>query len=151
MLTLKVTKQFGFEAAHFLTKYHGKCERMHGHSYKLFITVEGPLQENGMVIDFVILKKIVKEKIIEKFDHQCLNDFFENPTAENVAVWIWNELADLPSLLQAEKDNPNLPEEIKKLLKDREGAEKEVSTDVKLYEVELFETANSSVKYRGTF
>lgn len=104
-----------------------------------------------MVIDFVILKKIVKEKIIEKFDHQCLNDFFENPTAENVAVWIWNELADLPSLLQAEKDNPNLPEEIKKLLKDREGAEKEVSTDVKLYEVELFETANSSVKYRGTF
>ena len=61
MPTLKVTKQFDFEAAHFLTKYHGKCERLHGHSYKLFVTVEGPLQENGMVIDFVILKKIVKE------------------------------------------------------------------------------------------
>ena len=149
MPTLKVTKQFGFEAAHFLTKYHGKCERMHGHSYKLLVTVEGPLQENGMVIDFVILKKIVRERVIDKFDHQCLNDFFENPTAENVAVWIWDQLADLSSLLKAEKDNPNLPEEIAKLLKEREGASKEISTDVSLYEVELFETEKSSVKYRG--
>jgi len=149
MPTLKVTKQFDFEAAHFLTKYHGKCERLHGHSYKLFVTVEGPLQENGMVIDFVILKKIVKERIIEKFDHQSLNDFFENPTAENVVVWIWNELEDLSTLLQAEKDNPNLPEDIKKLLRDRENASKEVSTDVRLHEIELFETETSSVKYNG--
>lgn len=87
-----VSKEFTFDAAHFLTKYHGKCENLHGHTYKLRVTVEGEVQEDGMVIDFLILKKIVKEKILDKFDHHSLNDFFENPSAEIVAKFIWDEL-----------------------------------------------------------
>ena len=91
-----VTKEFTFDAAHFLTNYHGKCEHLHGHTYKLRVTVEGEIQANGLVIDFVELKSIVKEKIIEKLDHSSLNDFFPNPTAEYVAKWIWKELETLP-------------------------------------------------------
>lgn len=87
-----VSKEFTFDAAHFLTKYHGKCENLHGHTYRLRVTVRGEIQEDGMVVDFLELKKIVKEKILDKFDHRNLNDFFENPTAELAAKFIWDEL-----------------------------------------------------------
>ncbi|QQR55617.1 6-carboxytetrahydropterin synthase QueD [Candidatus Peregrinibacteria bacterium] len=89
-----VSKEFTFDAAHFLTKYHGKCERLHGHTYRLRVTVEGPVREDGMVMDFVDLKKCVKDKVIDRYDHQNLNDFFENPSAELVAKKIWEDLLD---------------------------------------------------------
>jgi 6-pyruvoyltetrahydropterin/6-carboxytetrahydropterin synthase len=143
-----VTKEFQFSAAHFLTKYHGKCERMHGHNYRLQVTVDGKVQSNGMVVDFVILKKIVKDRILQKYDHRNLNDFFENPTAENVAISIWDELVDLPSLLQAELDDPNMSEELKHLLGE-DGAVKDISTEVRLHEVKLWETDSCFVTYRG--
>ena len=143
-----LTREFNFEAAHFLTKYHGKCEHLHGHSYRLWVTVEGKVQENGMILDFGFLKKIVKERVIDKFDHRCLNDFFENPTSEVVAQWIWNELKDLPALLKAEAEDVNMPEEIKRLFKE-EGWEKEVNQQVRLYEVKLSETEKTFVTYRG--
>jgi 6-pyruvoyltetrahydropterin/6-carboxytetrahydropterin synthase len=142
-----VSKEFTFDSAHFLTKYHGKCEYLHGHTYKLRVTVEGEIQENGLVIDFVILKKLVKEKVVDKFDHRSLNDFFENPTAEIVAQFIWDELKNLPELLKAEIENPNLPDEIKRLLK--EDGKKEISENVRLYEVLLWETADSFVTIRA--
>lgn len=142
-----VSKDFTFDSAHFLTKYHGKCEHLHGHTYKLRVTVEGEVQENGLVIDFVILKKLVKEKIIDKFDHRSLNDFFENPTAEIVAQFVWDELKNLPELLKAEIENPNLPDEIKRLLK--EEGRKEISENVRLSEVSLWETADSFVTIRA--
>jgi 6-pyruvoyltetrahydropterin/6-carboxytetrahydropterin synthase len=143
-----VTKEFTFSAAHKLTQYHGKCERMHGHNYRLQVTVGGEVQQNGLVIDFVILKKIVKEQIFAKYDHQTLNDFFENPTAEIVAKAIWDNLADLPALLKAEADDPNMPEEIAALLEEP-GGEKEINTKVHLYEVKLWETDSSFVTYHG--
>ncbi len=142
-----VSKEFTFDSAHFLTKYHGKCEYLHGHTYKLRVTVEGEIQENGLVIDFVILKKLVKEKVVDKFDHRSLNDFFENPTAEIAAQFIWDELKNLPELLKAEIENPNLPDEIKRLLK--EDGKKEISENVRLYEVLLWETADSFVTIRA--
>ena len=112
-----VSKDFTFDSAHFLTKYHGKCENLHGHTYKLRVTVEGPVQEDGMGMDFKDLKTLAKEKVIERYDHQNLNDFFENPSAELVAMKIWEDLAgELP---------------------------------VRLYEVVLWETAESVVTYRG--
>lgn len=89
---MQVSKEFTFDAAHFLTKYHGKCENLHGHTYRLRVTVEGEIQEDGMVVDFLEVKALVKEKILGKFDHRNLNDFFENPTAEFVAKYIWDEL-----------------------------------------------------------
>lgn len=96
MPTLSVTKIFEFAASHFLTKYKGKCENLHGHNYKLEVTVLGQIREDDLVFDFVDLKNIVKEKVTEKLDHTHLNDKFENPSAEIIAVWIWEQLSDLP-------------------------------------------------------
>ncbi len=98
MSHLSVTKIFEFAASHFLTKYHGKCENLHGHNYKLEVTVVGELNEDDLVLDFVLLKKIVKEKIIDKLDHTHLNDTFDNPSAEVIAIWIWEQLESELSL-----------------------------------------------------
>ena len=90
---LTVTKIFKFEAAHWLPFYDGACHNLHGHSYKLEVTVTGEVKENvknpqcGMIIDFSVLKGIVEEKIIRRFDHSNLNDFFSNPTAENMVEY----------------------------------------------------------------
>ena len=75
MNKIRITKQFDFEAGHALYGYDGKCKNLHGHSYKLYVTVTGkPISETnhvklGMVIDFGDLKKIVKDKIVNIFDH----------------------------------------------------------------------------------
>lgn len=113
-----VTKEFLFDAAHYLTKYHGKCERLHGHTYKLQVSVEGQLNEEGMVLDFILLKKIVKEKILVKLDHSNLNDLFPQPSTEIIAQWIWQELKN-----------------------DLEGP------NYKLYKIKLWETPTSYVSY----
>lgn len=75
MSTIRITKQFNFETGHALYGYDGKCKNVHGHSYKLSVTVIGkPITDNskvkyGMVIDFSDLKKIVKEEVVDVFDH----------------------------------------------------------------------------------
>ncbi|HBK82306.1 MAG TPA: 6-carboxytetrahydropterin synthase QueD [Flavobacterium sp.] len=75
MSNIRITKQFSFETGHALYGYDGKCKNVHGHSYKLFVTVIGkPITEKahvklGMVIDFTDLKKIVREEIVDLFDH----------------------------------------------------------------------------------
>ena len=75
MSTIRITKQFNFETGHALYGYDGKCKNVHGHSYKLSVTVSGkPIKDNthvkfGMVIDFSDLKKIVNEEIVDVFDH----------------------------------------------------------------------------------
>ena len=92
-MIVSVTKSFGFEAAHYLPNYDGACNRLHGHSYKLQVTVEGAVDEaSGMIIDFNLLKAVVKEKVVDKYDHQYLNEFFCNPTAENMVQHIFREL-----------------------------------------------------------
>lgn len=75
MSKIRITKQFNFETGHALFGYDGKCKNVHGHSYKLSVTVIGePITDSsnvkfGMVIDFGDLKKIVKEEIVDIFDH----------------------------------------------------------------------------------
>ena len=81
---MKITKEFAFESAHTLPWHQGKCKNLHGHSYKLFVTIEGMINENGIVMDFGDLKKIVNENIVDLMDHKNLNDIFENPTCENM-------------------------------------------------------------------
>src|SRR5262245_23223378 len=108
-----VTKEFRFDSAHFLTDYYGKCERVHGHTFKLEVTVEGKVQSNGLVIDFVVLKRIVKKQVLDKLDNYLLNDIVENPSAERMAIWIWDQLKDLRKLLAEELDDPNLGEALK--------------------------------------
>lgn len=92
-----VTKIFTFDSAHRLESYEGACKYLHGHTYKLEITVRGRVDERGMVIDFNDLKAAVKNKIIDRLDHRYLNDIFTfNPTCENMLFWIFDELeADL--------------------------------------------------------
>lgn len=119
MPILKVSREFSFAASHFLTEYHGKCENLHGHNYKLIVTIEGEVSSDGMVLDFVDLKKIVGEKVLEKLDHKHLNDVLENPSSENLAVWIWEELKD------------------------------EFGGGVSLKKVGLYETDNCYVEYEG--
>ena len=110
-------KEYGFEAAHFIYNHPGKCRNLHGHSYKLFVSVEGtPDPETGMIIDFYDLSVVVNEKVIHRLDHHFLNDLIPLSTAENISVWIWEQLA------------PHLPG---------------------LYQIELFETTDNCVVYRG--
>lgn len=101
---MRVRRRFGFEAAHRLPNHPGKCRELHGHSFKLLVTVDGPVEENsGMVVDFSDLKRVVSERVIDRLDHRCANDLLDNPTAENLALWIWGELApSLPGLLEVE-------------------------------------------------
>jgi 6-pyruvoyltetrahydropterin/6-carboxytetrahydropterin synthase len=78
MSTIRITKRFSFEAGHALYGYDGKCKNLHGHSYKLSVTVIGaPITDKtnpkfGMVLDFTDLKRIVIEEIIDKFDHSTI-------------------------------------------------------------------------------
>lgn len=80
-----------------LPHHAGKCSRLHGHSYRLDVTLEGDLQTTGpaqgMVVDFDTLAGVVKAGVIEELDHRSLNDIIENPTSENIIGWIWKRLA----------------------------------------------------------
>jgi 6-pyruvoyltetrahydropterin/6-carboxytetrahydropterin synthase len=94
-----ITKIFRFESAHHLPGHHGKCARPHGHSYRLEVTIRGPIKDepgasdHGMVMDFGDLSQVVKTSVIERLDHQDLNAVTGlQTTAENLAYWIWSEL-----------------------------------------------------------
>ncbi len=94
----EVTIETGFSAAHFLRNYEGKCEKLHGHNWKVQITVSaGKLDERGLAIDFRDLREIA-DKFIEKFDHANLNELPEfkeqNPTTENIARIIFEKFED---------------------------------------------------------
>ena len=95
MYELKVEDEFA--AAHFLRGYQGKCENLHGHNWKVEVRLRSDeLDELGMVMDFKKLKGIVAE-VLEGFDHRCLNELEtfreQNPTTENVARIIYNQVA----------------------------------------------------------
>jgi 6-pyruvoyltetrahydropterin/6-carboxytetrahydropterin synthase len=92
----EVTIEQTFAAGHALRNYHGKCENVHGHNYRCEVTIEGQdLDDTGLLMDFVALKKVV-HSVIERMDHQWLNDFppFDvlNPSAENMAKFIYDEV-----------------------------------------------------------
>ena len=103
-----LTKTFHFEAAHHLPGHRGKCARVHGHSYRMEIAVRGPLKDaagqsdDGMVMDFEDLSRLVRSSIIEQLDHRDLNEVVGmRTTAENLAHWMWDTLlaAGLPETL----------------------------------------------------
>lgn len=89
-----VTKSFTFDAAHHLHAYDGKCTSLHGHTYEITITVSGYVNDIGIVIDFADLKRIYQSVIEERLDHRYLNEVLPkmNTTAENMIVWMWEEL-----------------------------------------------------------
>ena len=98
-----VTKIVEFEACHNLPHYIGACHNLHGHSYKLEVTIGGSVNTDnkcakcGMIIDFKDLKALIKEVVLDKYDHAHLNQFFKNPTAEIMVKQIALDLmAKLP-------------------------------------------------------
>ena len=104
MYTARVEEWFA--AAHFLKNFHGKCENLHGHNYKVRITVKGTvLDKGGMLCDFGILKDILKI-VFKDLDHTNLNDlpFFSdgNPSAERIAEYIYLEMETRLNIKPAE-------------------------------------------------
>jgi 6-pyruvoyltetrahydropterin/6-carboxytetrahydropterin synthase len=90
--------EMDFDAAHSLRGYKGKCETLHGHRFKIVAAVKGnKLDDIGLAYDFTLLKKYLGE-IIAKYDHTNLNDVSPftriNPSSENIAVTIYNELKE---------------------------------------------------------
>lgn len=103
LMFVKLTISFGFEAAHFLPNFPEghKCRRMHGHSFKVEVTVAGDIPEGqGHLLDFGEVKQAIAP-IEERLDHHLLNEIegLEDPTSEQLAGWIWDRLApNLPLL-----------------------------------------------------
>jgi 6-pyruvoyltetrahydropterin/6-carboxytetrahydropterin synthase len=86
---MRISKTFAFDAAHHLPDYPGLCSNVHGHSWQVEVVLIGKKDETtGMVVDFKWMKD-VGEEILGLFDHQDLNDFLKNPTAENIATYLY--------------------------------------------------------------
>ena len=97
-MVFRVTKIVEIEAAHQLQNYNGPCANMHGHSYKIEVSLESKkLNEHGMVMDFKKLKNIIKRKVIDVYDHNILNNLMIEsamPTAENMCAEIFVVIED---------------------------------------------------------
>lgn len=124
----EVSVEYTFAAGHSLRNYRGKCENVHGHNYRVRITVEGPeLNDIGLLIDFVELKKQMRA-VADRLDHQFINDLEPftvlNPSAENLAKYFHDELSGkLPP------SNGQAP--------------------IRIAEVKIWETDTSTATYRG--
>ena len=118
-----------FSAAHFLSNYQGKCENLHGHNYKVRLWVQGEnLDEGGMLADFSLLKKALKE-VLDPLDHSCLNE---------LVIFKGNPIADDPS---SERIARFIFDKVKEKLPEL-GIKKEL-----LYAVDVFENDRSMARY----
>ena len=102
---MKITQAFTFEAAHFLPNVPDghRCRRMHGHSYRVELTLDGPVDPaTGWVADFFDVEAAFGP-LLARLDHHCLNEIegLENPTAEHIAMWVWERAKPLLPLLAA--------------------------------------------------
>jgi 6-pyruvoyltetrahydropterin/6-carboxytetrahydropterin synthase len=140
---IRVTKEFPFEMAHALWNYDGPCRNVHGHSYRLFVTLYGkPLQDtdspkNGMVIDFSDLKKIVKKEIVDVFDHSVVvSRQFDKEKTEMFSALFGNTV-----LVDYQPTCENLVTDfavrIRRLLPE----------GIKLHSLKLYETATSYAEW----
>jgi 6-pyruvoyltetrahydropterin/6-carboxytetrahydropterin synthase len=136
MYEISVEKHF--EAAHYLRGYQGKCENVHGHRYRIVVKVTADkLNDIGLAYDFTDLKRHLNA-ILERFDHTCLNDIVPfdkiNPSAENIAVTIYNELKEKLSA------DPTRPEPRRRVTLTAVEA-------FRLSEVEVWESPEQGVSY----
>ncbi len=93
----EITVQAGFSSGHFLREYYGKCENPHGHNYRVLVTLVGAeLEPNGLLLDFKLLKNVLKPTV-EYLDHHMINELEPfttvNPSAENLAKYFYDQTA----------------------------------------------------------
>ncbi|WP_396140132.1 6-pyruvoyl trahydropterin synthase family protein [Flavobacterium sp.] len=144
MSNIRITKQFSFETGHALYGYDGKCKNVHGHSYKLSVTVIGkPISDKsnvkfGMVIDFSDLKKIVKEEIVDVFDHATV--FNKNTPHVELAAELENRGHHV-ILVNYQPTSENMVTDFAQKIKDR------LPADIKLHSLKLQETDTSFAEW----
>lgn len=143
---IRVTKEFNFEMAHALWNYDGKCRNVHGHSYKLFVTVIGkPINDenntkNGMVIDFSDLKQIVNDEIISKFDH-CLVLSNKSPFEKLKTI---DKMFDKLEITHYQPTCENMVEDFSHKI------QKKLPINVQLFSLRLYETETSFAEWIAT-
>ena len=139
MANIRVTKEFTFEMAHALLGYDGSCKYIHGHSYGLSVTVIGKPNENendpklGMVIDFGDLKKIVKETVVDQFDHALVL----NSKTPKESINQKQELFDQVIFVDYQPTSEILVTDFANRISGR------LPKDIKLFSLRLRETATS--------
>ena len=140
---IRVTKEFKFEMAHALYGYDGLCKNIHGHSYRLWVTIKGHIlkeishKKDGMVLDFDILKKIVKPTIVEKYDHSLVLNA-NSPHAE-IDLSAFEKVYFLPYQPTSENLVVDFAMELKSKL----------PKDIELYKVILSETVTSFAEWHS--
>ena len=138
---IRITKEFKFEMAHALHGYDGLCKNIHGHSYRLWVTISGEIKnekghkKDGMVLDFDSIKKIIKQAIIEKYDHSLVLNA-NSPHAE-IDLSAFEKVFYLPFQPTSE----NLVNDFAKLIKSN------LPENVELLKVVLSETATSFAEW----
>ncbi|HCC69826.1 MAG TPA: 6-carboxytetrahydropterin synthase QueD [Bacteroidales bacterium] len=142
MSVIRVTKEFAFETAHALWNYDGPCRNVHGHSYKLFVTVSGVTvkdtenPKNGMVIDFGDLKKIVSNKVVSVFDHAVVINMVEKEKIEALDKMFGNVL-----VVDYQPTCENLVADIADRIKPH------LPVNTYLHNLRLYETATSYAEW----
>ena len=143
MNKIRVTKQFNFESAHALWNYDGKCKNIHGHTYKLFVTVIGSPKNDpndpkqGMVIDFGDLKNIAKKNIVDVFDHAVIL----NKNAP------YQSFKDTPEMFERFITTDYQPTCENMVSDFAEIIKKELPEDVELFSIRLYETETSYAEW----
>ena len=138
---VRITKEFKFEMAHALHGYDGLCKNIHGHSYKLCVTVKGEIKKDkgnpkdGMVLDFDILKSIVKPEIINKYDHSLVLN--ANSPHSEIDLSAFEKVFFLPYQPTSE----NLVADFALKIKNK------LPQEIELYKVVLSETATSFAEW----
>jgi 6-pyruvoyltetrahydropterin/6-carboxytetrahydropterin synthase len=144
MSVIRLTKEFTFEAAHMLEGYDGLCREIHGHSYRLFVTVKGKPETDGdspklgMVMDFGVLKRIVNEQIVERLDHAFM--MRNTLGAEDVA----NALGYRFSKIVLTDYQPTCENMLSDFAERLLGA---LPEEIELYSLRLHETATSYAEW----
>jgi 6-pyruvoyltetrahydropterin/6-carboxytetrahydropterin synthase len=143
MARIRVTKEFNFEMAHALWNYDGPCKNIHGHSYKLFVTVIGETIDNqdntklGMVIDFSDLKVVVKQYVVDYFDHSVVvSSRAGKPEIKNV-----EQMFDKYYIVDYQPTCENLVTHMASLIKDK------LPDQIELFSLRLVETATSFAEW----
>jgi 6-pyruvoyltetrahydropterin/6-carboxytetrahydropterin synthase len=143
MKKVRVTKEFGFEMAHALWNYDGACKNIHGHSYRLFVTIIGtPIEDEdnvkfGMVLDFKDLKKVVKKNVVDILDHSLIvyknndQDHLKNLRAMYEKVFVYDFQPTCENLIL----------HIANILKS------EIPSELELFSLKLYETATSYAEW----